>query len=81
MNDNDQLEFTLGENEQPVTVEMSEDGSGAKVQEQESLDIVQTSSQEGEAEELEQYSEKVKKRIDKLTARLRETQRREQAAL
>ena len=81
MNDNDQLEFTLGENEQPVTVEMSEDGSGARVQEQESLDIVQTSSQEGEAEELEQYSEKVKKRIDKLTARLRETQRREQAAL
>ena len=81
MNDNDQLEFTLGENEQPVTVEMSEDGADAKVQEQESLDIVQTSSQEGEAEELEQYSEKVKKRIDKLTARLRETQRREQAAL
>jgi hypothetical protein len=31
--------------------------------------------------ELDQYSEGVKKRIDKLTARLRETQRREQAAL
>jgi hypothetical protein len=80
MNDNDQLEFTLGENEQAVTVEMSEDGSDAQVQEQETLDVVQGSSQEG-GEELEQYSEKVKKRIDKLTARLRETQRREQAAL
>ena len=33
------------------------------------------------AGELDQYSEGVKKRIDKLTARLRETQRREQAAL
>lgn len=80
MNDNDQLEFTLGENEQAVTVEMSGDGSDAQVQEQETLDVVQGSSQEG-GEELEQYSEKVKKRIDKLTARLRETQRREQAAL
>jgi hypothetical protein len=31
--------------------------------------------------ELNQYSENVKKRIDKLTARLRETQRREEAAI
>jgi hypothetical protein len=31
--------------------------------------------------ELNQYSESVKKRIDKLTARLRETQRREEAAI
>jgi hypothetical protein len=40
--------------------------------------LVETSSPQGE---LDQYSEGVKKRIDKLTARLRETQRREQAAL
>ena len=38
-------------------------------------------SPEPDDEELDQYSESVKKRIDKLTARLRETQRREQAAL
>ena len=42
---------------------------------------VETVSQQSGDGELDQYSEGVKKRIDKLTARLRETQRREQAAL
>lgn len=84
MSEREQLEFNLGEDEQPVTVEMSEDGKDAKIQDQEEPPVVETApqgnAQENE-EELEQYSDKVKKRIDKLTARLRETQRREQAAL
>jgi hypothetical protein len=85
MSEKDQLEFNLGEDEQPVTVEMSEDGKEAKVQDQQEPPVVETDSLQpaipGEEDELENYSDKVKKRIDKLTARLRETQRREQAAL
>lgn len=85
MSEKDQLEFNLGEDEQPVTVEMSEDGKEAKVQDQPEPPVVETESSQqaaqGEEDELENYSDKVKKRIDKLTARLRETQRREQAAL
>lgn len=37
--------------------------------------------QAGQDEELKEYSESVKKRIDKLTSKLREAERREQAAL
>jgi len=85
MSEKDQLEFNLGEDEQPVTVEMSEDGKEAKVQDQQEPPVVETDPLQpaipGEEDELENYSDKVKKRIDKLTARLRETQRREQAAL
>ena len=85
MSEKDQLEFNLGEDEQPVTVEMSEDGKEAKVQEQQEAPVVEMEqpqqAAQGDDDELENYSEKVKKRIDKLTARLRETQRREQAAL
>ena len=85
MSEKDQLEFNLGEDEQPVTVEMSEDGKEAKVQDQQEAPIIETEqpqqAAQGDDDELENYSEKVKKRIDKLTARLRETQRREQAAL
>ena len=85
MSEKDQLEFNLGEDEEPVTVEMSEDGKEAKVQDQPEPPVVETESSQqaaqGEEDELENYSDKVKKRIDKLTARLRETQRREQAAL
>lgn len=85
MSEKDQLEFNLGEDEQPVTVEMSEDGKEAKVQDQQEAPVVETEqpqqAAQGDDDELENYSEKVKKRIDKLTARLRETQRREQAAL
>lgn len=67
---NEELEFKVGEDESPATVAVSEDGTAQVV-----------SKPEQGASELDQYSEGVKKRIDKLTARLRETQRREQAAL
>jgi len=78
---NEQLEFKIGEDESPATVSIGEDGA-AEVLDKPQAPIVETQSQQSiEGAELDQYSEGVKKRIDKLTARLRETQRREQAAL
>ena len=74
---NDELEFKVGEDESPATVSIGEDGA-AEVLDKPQAPRVETADTGGE---LDQYSEGVKKRIDKLTARLRETQRREQAAL
>jgi hypothetical protein len=69
---NEELEFGVGDDEQEATVTIEQDESGK------STATVQTAP---DADELDQYSDKVKKRIDKLTARLRETERREQSAL
>ena len=68
----EKLEFDIGEGEEAAIVIISEDAQGKT-----------TSAVESgpNAEELDQYSDKVKRRIDKLTARLRETERREQSAL
>ena len=77
---NEQLEFKIGEDESPATVSIGEDGA-AEVLDKPQAPRVETVSQQSNDGELDQYSEGVKKRIDKLTARLRETQRREQAAL
>jgi hypothetical protein len=78
---NDELEFRVGEDESSATVAIGEDGA-AEVLDKPEAPIVETQSTAQPATgELEQYSDSVKKRIDKLTARLRETQRREQAAL
>jgi len=79
----DQLEFKIGEDEQPATVQLSEDGKSEVLDKPQPPEVVAT-GQEGvgnNENELDQYSANVQKRIDKLTARLRETQRREQAAL
>lgn len=85
-----ELEFKIGEDEKPATVELTDtdEGTEAKIADEEPPVSVETPSDEpakqadqGNEEELTQYSDKVKKRIDKLTARLRETQRREQAAI
>jgi hypothetical protein len=81
---NEDLQFKIGEDENPATVAIGEDGA-AEVLDKPEAPLVETPSQQGNDNaaggELDQYSEGVKKRIDKLTARLRETQRREQAAL
>jgi len=81
---NDDLQFKIGEDESPATVSIGEDGA-AEVLDKPQAPLVETPSPQGNDNaaggELDQYSEGVKKRIDKLTARLRETQRREQAAL
>lgn len=78
---NEELDFNVGEDEQEATVEMNEDGSDAELKIEESPAVVQGKKAGPAEEELDDYSGKVKKRIDKLTARLRETQRREEAAL
>ena len=81
---NEELEFAIGEEEKEATVEMNEDGTEAELSVEEAPAVEEVSKQESKEESkeaLESYSGKVKKRIDKLTARLRETQRREEAAL
>lgn len=80
---NEQLEFKVGEDEEPATVQVGEDGNAQILDKPEPPEVVTPGSEGSHANrsELDQYSDNVKKRIDKLTARLRETQRREQAAL
>jgi hypothetical protein len=85
MNDED-LEFNVGEDEKATTVEIDDEGSANVLEnedqgEQEAESPANSTSAAAHAEELDVYSDKVKKRIDKLTARLRETERREQAAI
>lgn len=78
---NEELEFSVGDEEQEATVEMNEDGSEATLASAEEAPIVEQEVEAPKSEDLDNYSDKVKKRIDKLTARLRETQRREEAAI
>lgn len=72
INSDEKLEFDIGENEEAATVTISEDTEGK------TTSVVESGPN---AEELDHYSDKVKKRIDKLTARLRETERREASAV
>ena len=82
----EELQFDVGDNEEETTVEMSEDGTEAKVAEKEEPAVEEETAPKQEqaapdSDQLDEYSDKVKKRIDKLTARLRETERREASAL
>ena len=77
---NEQLEFNVGEGEQPATVQVPVEEEAPKLPLVTDEEEAPKQSAKKE-EELDQYSEGVQKRINKLTARLRETQRREQAAL
>lgn len=74
---NEQLEFSVGEGEQPATVQVPVEEEAPRLP----LVTEEEPRSARKEEELDQYSEGVQKRINKLTARLRETQRREQAAL
>lgn len=74
-----QLEFDIGSDEEPKTVSLGEDGN-AEVLEKPEVPAVVT-EEAGTREEVRAYSAEVQKRIDKLTARLREAERRENAAL
>jgi hypothetical protein len=67
-----ELDYNVGEDEQPMSVAVTENEG-----EDTSASIVDNAA----PNELDDYSDKVKKRIDKMTARLRETERREQAAI
>jgi len=64
-----ELDYNVGEDEQPMSVTLAESEGQ------------ETTAAVSQDQELDDYSDKVKKRIDKMTARLRETERREQAAL
>ena len=84
MSEQGELEFKVGEDEQPAAVQIGEDGKAELLDTTEDSGAGSATGQQGTDDhrnEVENYSEGVKKRIDKLTARLRETQRREQAAL
>lgn len=86
--DQDELQFNIGEDEEETTVSMNQDGGDASIVKKEELIVEQEKApsakrtEDGpDSEDLDQYSQKVQKRIDKLTARLREHQRREEAAI
>lgn len=79
-NAENQLEFKIGEDEESQTVQFNEDGSAGEVLEKEAPPLVETSEKGSSRDELDNYSSTVQKRIDKLTARLREAERRENAA-
>jgi hypothetical protein len=73
---NDQLDLNLGDEEQGAEIEISEDGK-AEIR---AVEAEKAPSQDSDQEH-EEYSTRVKKRLDKMTAKLREAERREQAAL
>jgi len=71
------LEYTIGENESPAEVVFESQNEIAEQPEQEAPQAENTEHRA----ELDNVSEGVQKRISKLTAQWRESQRREQAAL
>jgi hypothetical protein len=77
-NPDSEVDFQIGEGDQETTIEITEDENGEATQA-----VVQESSAEGASgsKEHEEYGQRVRKRLDKLTAKLREAERREQAAI
>lgn len=77
-NPDSEVDFQIGEGDQETTIEITEDENGEATQA-----VVQESSSEGASgsKEHEEYGQRVRKRLDKLTAKLREAERREQAAI
>ena len=63
----------------PVEIEVKEDEK--KVNESPEVEVQQEEPTETKKEELDNYSDSVKRRIDKLTRKMREAERREQAAI
>ena len=81
MTDQEDLEFDVGEGEKAATVTVEEpENENPNVLHEEEESPAQE-AKEPASSELDRVSEQVQKRIDKLTARMREAQRREQAAL
>ena len=78
-------QINIAKDEPVVNVPTEGDSVDVNLQEeekQETKDVSQPQvvTEETQGEELEEYSDKVKKRIDKLTGKLREAERREQAS-
>ena len=82
MNDS-QLEFDLGEDEKAtdVSFDRPEGDESPEAPEQETKIFQKPEQESAPKNELDEISEGVQKRISKLTARMREAERREQAAL
>ena len=74
-----QLEFDIGANEKPAEITLDE-GVEQKPAAENAL-TTSSSATQAERDELDSVSDAVQKRIAKLTARMRESERREQAAL
>lgn len=68
-NPDEEIAFDIAEDDKSTTVQIEETDEGV------------TAKVQGEDKEHEEYGAKVKKRLDKLTAKMREAERREQAAL
>lgn len=84
--DNEQLEFDLGADEKAATVTFDNDEDGnqeaGKVETQtEARQTTEQKETNAQADELGAVNEAVQKRIAKLTAKMREAERREQAAV
>jgi hypothetical protein len=65
----------------PVEVELKEEDKQEQQENKPDIQVEETVQEEGKEEELEEYSQSVKRRIDKLTRKMREAERREQAAI
>lgn len=78
-----QLEFDLGADEKPAEITLDEPSRAPEQAEQalERQPEPPQRTQQSEKDELDTVSDAVQKRIAKLTARMRESERREQAAL
>jgi hypothetical protein len=81
-----QLEFNLGEGEEETTIDLPEENTGEEEKSSASVasfasEPQQEQKQSQHSQELDNVSENVQKRIAKLTAKMREAERREQAAL
>ena len=78
----EQLEFNLGEDEEPATVSFGKDADGNQEPGQLEIEPPQSTQRESQShsDELGSVNEAVQKRIAKLTAKMREAERREQAA-
>lgn len=86
---NEQVEFDIGDSEAEETVEVETPAEETEATDEAASDGQETTeetdpekkAEASEKETLDEYSGRVKKRIDKLTARLRESERREQSAI
>ena len=78
----EQLEFNLGEDEEPATVSFGKDADGNQEPGRIEVEPEQPAQREAQthSDELGSVNEAVQKRIAKLTAKMREAERREQAA-
>ena len=79
--DNDQLEFDLGEDEKAATVTFENDADGNQEEGRVQVERPEPKENSSHSDELGSVNEAVQKRIAKLTAKMREAERREQAAV